>query len=218
MPYLGERSIRHTPPAIEKGGEPTLSAYVIHAGYGAGKSTLMRILSGLMPAKEGHLRMAEKQINALPVLARVRAGLVLIPEGRQVFPELSVRDNLRLGAYSCKVGMAERMAQIIGRFPPLAPLLDRRAGLLSGGEQQMLAVGRALMAQPRILPLDEPSLGLSPQATSDLFDQRASIRDDDVAMLVVDQMADLALVLSSRAYLLGQGRIHGKGVGGVHVR
>ncbi|WIW90497.1 ATP-binding cassette domain-containing protein (plasmid) [Sphingobium sp. V4] len=234
--YLGERSVRQSPPAIEKGGEPALGAYAIHAGYGAGdvlhgidvelrkgesvallgangagKSTLMRILSGLMPAGDGHLRLEGKQINGRSVVARVRAGLVLVPEGRQVFPELSVRDNLRLGAYTCRAGMAERLDAILAQFPRLTAMLDRRAGLLSGGEQQMLAVGRALMAQPRILLLDEPSLGLSPQATSDLFDQLAAIRDEGMAMLIVDQMADLALSLSSRAYLLHQGHITKKG-------
>ncbi|MFC3441876.1 ATP-binding cassette domain-containing protein [Sphingobium rhizovicinum] len=234
--YLGERSIRQSPPPTEKGGEPALGAYAIHAGYGTvdvlhgidievrpgesvallgangtGKSTLMRILSGLMTVKDGHLRMEGRQINDWSAMARVRAGLVLVPEGRQVFPELSVRDNLRLGAYTCPAGVADRMAQIFARFPRLAAMGDRRAGLLSGGEQQMLAVGRALMANPRILLLDEPSLGLSPQATSDLFDQLEAIRDEGMAMLIVDQMADLALSLSSRAYLLNQGRISKKG-------
>jgi ABC-type branched-subunit amino acid transport system ATPase component/branched-subunit amino acid ABC-type transport system permease component len=230
--YLGERTVRQSAMPVEKGGEPALGAYAVHAGYGAvdvlhgidvevrpgeavallgangaGKSTLMRILSGLMKPKDGHLRMAGKQFNDLSILGRVRAGLVLVPEGRQVFPELSVRDNLRLGAYTRTAGMADRVEQIVVRFPRLGTMLNRRAGLLSGGEQQMLAVARALMAEPRILLLDEPSLGLSPQATSDLFDKLEQIRDEGMAMLIVDQMADLALSLSSRAYLLNQGRI-----------
>lgn len=234
--YLGNKPLGGLAPTIAKFGEPCLGAYALHAGYGAvdvlhgidvevrpgeavallgangaGKSTLMRVLSGLMPARSGHLRMEGTQIDGEDLPSRVRQGLVLVPEGRQVFPELSVRDNLRLGGYTCPVGSAERMAQVLARFPRLATMLDRRAGLLSGGEQQMLAVGRALMAKPRILLLDEPSLGLSPQATSDLFDQLKAVRDEGIAMLIVDQMADLALNLSSRAYVLSRGRIAARG-------
>ncbi|WP_404477170.1 ATP-binding cassette domain-containing protein [Novosphingobium sp. BL-52-GroH] len=234
--YLGERRMGRQARAVEKLGEPCLGAYALHAGYGAvdvlhgvdievrrgeavallgangaGKSTLMRILSGLLTASSGHLRMDGTQINGHSTAARVRQGLALVPEGRQVFPELSVRDNLRLGAYTRPRGAAQRMEQVLRRFPQLATMLERQAGLLSGGEQQMLAVGRALMAQPRILLLDEPSLGLSPQATSDLFDQLETVRDEGVAMLIVDQMADLALALSSRAYVLSQGRVRAKG-------
>lgn len=234
--YLGERRIGKRPPVVEKGGEPCLGAYALHAGYGAvnvlhgmdievrkgeavallgangaGKSTLMRILSGLMPPREGHIRMDGIQITGHSVAARVRQGLVLVPEGRQVFPELSVRDNLRLGGYLRPDGAAARMQDILAHFPRLTTMLDRKAGLLSGGEQQMLAVGRALMAQPHILLLDEPSLGLSPQATSDLFAHLEMIREEGMAMLIVDQMADLALGLSSRAYVLSQGRVTHKG-------
>jgi branched-chain amino acid transport system ATP-binding protein len=234
--YLGERTIRKRASAVEKGGEPALGAYAIHAGYGpidvlhgidieirpgeavallgangAGKSTLMRLLSGLLPTREGHLRLEGTAINALPTAARVRQGLVLVPEGRQIFPELSVRDNLRVGAYSCPKGAGDRLDDILRRFPRLAAMSSRRGGLLSGGEQQMLAVGRALMANPRILLLDEPSLGLSPQATADLFDELEIVRNEGMALLVVDQMADMALALSSRAYVLGQGRITLKG-------
>jgi ABC-type branched-subunit amino acid transport system ATPase component/ABC-type branched-subunit amino acid transport system permease subunit len=234
--YLGERKLRGQAQAVAKLGEPCLGAYALQAGYGAvdvlhgidievrpgeavallgangaGKSTLMRILCGLLAARSGHVRMAGAQIDGQDVRARVRQGLVLVPEGRQVFPELTVRDNLRLGGYTCPGGSAERMARIVERFPRLATMLDRRAGLLSGGEQQMLAVGRALMANPRVLLLDEPSLGLSPQATSDLFDHLKVVRDEGMAMLVVDQMADLALNLSSRAYVLSRGRITARG-------
>jgi ABC-type branched-subunit amino acid transport system ATPase component/ABC-type branched-subunit amino acid transport system permease subunit len=234
--YLGERKLRGQAQAVTKLGEPCLGAYALQAGYGAvdvlygidievrpgeavallgangaGKSTLMRILCGLLTARSGHVRMAGAQIDGQDVRARVRQGLVLVPEGRQIFPELSVRDNLLLGGYTCPGGATERMARIVERFPRLATMLDRRAGLLSGGEQQMLAVGRALMANPRVLLLDEPSLGLSPQATSDLFDHLKAVRDEGMAMLVVDQMADLALNLSSRAYVLSRGRITARG-------
>lgn len=234
--YLGERRMDRQAPAIEKHAEPCLAAYALHAGYGAvdvlhgvdieirrgeavallgangaGKSTMMRILSGLLAPRSGHLRLEGTQINEYSVGARVRQGLVLVPEGRQVFPELSVRDNLRLGAYTCPGGASQRIEHILQRFPRLATMLDRKAGLLSGGEQQMLALGRALMAQPRVLLLDEPSLGLSPLATSDLFEQLVTLRDDGIAMLIVDQMADLALALTSRAYVMSQGRIVTKG-------
>jgi ABC-type branched-subunit amino acid transport system ATPase component/ABC-type branched-subunit amino acid transport system permease subunit len=238
--YLGERRMGGQAVAIAKGGEPCLAAYALNAGYGAvdvlhgidievrpgeavallgangaGKSTLMRILSGLMEPGSGHLRLEGTQITAQDAPARVRQGLALVPEGRQVFPELSVFDNLRLGAYVRPKDAAARMSSILERFPRLANMQQRRAGLLSGGEQQMLAIGRALMSSPHILLLDEPSLGLSPQMTSDLFDQLTLLRDEGMAMLIVDQMADLALNLSSRAYVLRSGRILATGPSGV---
>ncbi|MEE4450791.1 ATP-binding cassette domain-containing protein [Novosphingobium resinovorum] len=234
--YLGERRIGGQAATVPKNGEPCLGTYALHAGYGAvdvlhgidievrpgeavallgangaGKSTLMRVLSGLMTPRSGHLRFDGLQIGALDTRSRVCQGLVLVPEGRQIFPELSVYDNLRLGSYSQPKGAAARMASILERLPRLATMLDRQAGLLSGGEQQMLAIGRALMSCPRMLLLDEPSLGLSPQMTSDLFDLLKLLRDEGMAMLVVDQMADLAVNLSSRAYILREGRISATG-------
>jgi branched-chain amino acid transport system ATP-binding protein len=178
---------------------------------GAGKSTLMRVLSGLLAPSSGDLLFEGQRANGWGAAARVRHGIALSPEGRQVFPELSVRDNIRLGGFTRRAGAADRLEAMFDRFPVLRRLMHRRAGLLSGGEQQMLAIARALMAEPRLLLLDEPSLGLSPKATEDLFDQLDRLRAEGVAMLIVDQMADVALAIADRAYVLSGGRIVAQG-------
>jgi ABC-type branched-subunit amino acid transport system ATPase component len=137
-----------------------------------------------------------------------RAGLALVPEGRQVFGELDVRDNLVLGAFSRKDADLEReIGALLDRFPRLRERMSSRAGLLSGGEQQMLAIARGLMANPRVLLLDEPSLGLSPAMINELFDILADLRDEGVTILLVDQMAALALTVADRGYVLESGRI-----------
>lgn len=145
-------------------------------------------------------------MDASAIAAR---GLALVPEGRQVFPQLSVRDNLLLGAYS-RTGTFDAEAEIqaiLKRFPRLRDRIDSPAGFLSGGEQQMVAVGRGLMAKPKILLLDEPSLGLSPAMIGELYDALAALRDEGVTLLLVDQMANLALQVADRAYVLETGRI-----------
>jgi ABC-type branched-subunit amino acid transport system ATPase component len=132
----------------------------------------------------------------------------LVPEGRQVFPELSVRDNILLGAHTRPdADRDSELEAVLGRFPRLRERLTSRAGLLSGGEQQMLAIARGLMAKPRILLLDEPSLGLAPAMINELFDVLAGLRDDGVTILLVDQMAALALSVADRGYVLESGRI-----------
>jgi ABC-type branched-subunit amino acid transport system ATPase component len=136
------------------------------------------------------------------------SGVALVPEGRQVFPELSVRDNITLGAHTRKeVDRDAEVEALLQRFPRLRERLDSRAGLLSGGEQQMLAIARGLMAKPRILLLDEPSLGLAPAMINELFAALAELRDDGVTILLVDQMAALALTVADRGYVLESGRI-----------
>src|SRR5207253_6416612 len=132
----------------------------------------------------------------------------LVPEGRQVFPELSVLDNIMLGAHTRKdVDPDAELAVVLQRFPRLRERMNSRAGLLSGGEQQMLAIARGLMAKPRILLLDEPSLGLAPAMINELFDILAGLRDEGVTILLVDQMAALALTVADRGYVLESGRI-----------
>ncbi|OQW51047.1 branched-chain amino acid ABC transporter ATP-binding protein/permease [Candidatus Raskinella chloraquaticus] len=175
---------------------------------GAGKSTTMRALSGLNSPKEGHITFNGQAIANKPAHEIVRCGLVLVPEGRQIFPELSVADNLRLGAYCRKDDRIEAdMAAVLARFPRLSDRINGRAGLLSGGEAQMLAVARALMGRPRLLLLDEPSLGLAPRIVEGLYGVLGQLRDDGMTILIVDQMAHMALQLADRGYLISNGRI-----------
>ena len=173
---------------------------------GAGKSTLMRALSGLLRPIEGEVRFLGERIDHFPGDRIARAGLVLVPEGRQVFPELSVTDNLRLGAYARRSAEEASMIEnLLTRFPALKARQYQRAGLLSGGEQQMLAIARGLMARPQVLMLDEPSLGLAPKLLENLYDLLAALRDEGITILLVDQMAQLALSVADRAYVLQSG-------------
>jgi ABC-type branched-subunit amino acid transport system ATPase component len=174
---------------------------------GAGKSTLMRAISGLHRPVAGGIAFAREDISRLPAHEVVARGVVLVPEGRQVFPELSVLDNLRLGAFLRKEVLKGEIEGMLGRFPRLRERQHQRAGLLSGGEQQMLAIARGLMAKPRLLLLDEPSLGLAPAVIDDLFAALDRLRSEAATILLVDQMAGLALALADRAYVLEGGRI-----------
>ena len=178
---------------------------------GAGKSTLMRALAGLHRPVGGRVSLAGAALARLPAHRIVARGMVLVPEGRQVFPELSVLDNLRLGGYLRRTLPAQEIEAMLVRFPRLRERLHQRAGLLSGGEQQMLAIARGLMARPRVLLLDEPSLGLAPTVINDLFTALDRLRDEQVTILLVDQMAGLALALADRAYVIEGGRIAGEG-------
>jgi len=200
------------------GAAPALAAIdlVLHSeevvavlgANGAGKSTLMRALSGLHRPVRGTVLLRGQAVTHWTAYRRARAGLVLVPEGRQVFPELTVLDNLRLGAYARpRRGLAQEMAQMLERFPALQARLHSRAGLLSGGEQQMLALARGLLARPTLLLLDEPSLGLAPALRHELFVTLAALCDEGVPILVVDQMTDLALTLADRGYVLQNGHI-----------
>jgi branched-chain amino acid transport system ATP-binding protein len=184
-------------------------AVAVLGANGAGKTTLMRALAGLTPPRaEGAVRLKGASVERLEAHRRARAGIVLVPEGRQVFPELTVLDNLRLGAFARPAADLEAEVEaMLNRFPRLRERLRQRAGLLSGGEQQMLAVARGLLTQPKVLMLDEPSLGLAPRAADELFSSLAGLREEGVTLLVVDQMAGHALSLSDRAYLLETGAI-----------
>ncbi|KQO51826.1 branched-chain amino acid ABC transporter ATP-binding protein/permease [Methylobacterium sp. Leaf85] len=175
---------------------------------GAGKSTAMRALSGLLRPVDGSVILENRSVAGLPAHAIARLGLALVPEGRQVFPELSVVENLRLGAHGRKTAIdPSEVEALLDRFPRLRDRATSRAGLLSGGEQQMLAIARGMMAHPRILLLDEPSLGLAPSMINALYAVVAELRDQGVTILIVDQMAALALTVADRGYVLEQGRV-----------
>lgn len=175
---------------------------------GAGKSTLMRALSGLNRTVEGEVLFLGERVERFTANRIAERGLILVPEGRQVFPELSVIDNLKLGTYARPFkGSGQMIEQMLERFPHLRARQNQRAGFLSGGEQQMLAIARGLMARPRILMLDEPSLGLAPKLLEELYDLLAELREAGTTILLVDQMAALALSVADRAYVLQSGTI-----------
>lgn len=176
---------------------------------GAGKSSILQCLAGLHRASSGSILLDNENIEQTSASLIAAQGLALVPEGRQVFPYLSVRDNLLLGGYSRREAFDTdaEIEAILRRFPRLRDRIDNPAGLLSGGEQQMVAVGRGLMAKPKILLLDEPSLGLSPAMIGELYDALAALRDEGVTILLVDQMANLALQVADRAYVLETGTI-----------
>jgi ABC-type branched-subunit amino acid transport system ATPase component/ABC-type branched-subunit amino acid transport system permease subunit len=182
---------------------------------GAGKSTLMRALSGLNRPVQGKIRFLNSDIQKLDASRVAARGLVLVPEGRQVFPELSVMDNLRLGSFARPTGnIDDAIEQMLNRFPALRNRRNQRAGLLSGGEQQMLAIARGLMGRPRVLMLDEPSLGLAPKLTEALYDLIAELRDEGTTILLVDQVATMALSVADRAYVLQSGSVRHTGAAG----
>jgi branched-chain amino acid transport system ATP-binding protein len=178
---------------------------------GAGKSTLMKALSGLIRPVSGSIKLDGNDLATLTAPLVARSGLTLVPEGRQVFPQLTVAENLRLGATRRDDFAASEIEDMLERFPRLRPRLHTAAGLLSGGEQQMLAVARGLLARPEILLLDEPSLGLAPAVVTELFEQFTRLRDEGMTLLIVDQMADYALAIADRGYVLGGGRVVAEG-------
>ena len=178
---------------------------------GAGKSTLLGALSGTLRERSGHARMDGQDLLAMPTHAIVAAGLVQVPEGRRMFAPLSVQDNLRLGAVRLAgrsaATLGERFDYVYGLFPRLAERRHQLAGTLSGGEQQMVAIGRALMSSPRVLLLDEPFLGLAPMVVEEIRHALAALRARGLTMLLVEQKLDIALPFTSRAYVLVKGRV-----------
>jgi branched-chain amino acid transport system ATP-binding protein len=188
----------------------------IIGGNGAGKSTLMKAVSGLEPAHAGTIRFAGQDITRVPGHQRVALGIAQSPEGRQVFSDQSVRDNLMLGAYHRKASKVEIEADIeaqFAAFPRLRERQDQMAGTMSGGEQQMLAIARALMAKPQLLLLDEPSLGLAPLIVKEIFGIIRGLKTKGVTILLVEQMANQALAVAERGYVLETGRITLQGEG-----
>jgi branched-chain amino acid transport system ATP-binding protein len=174
---------------------------------GAGKSTILQAISGLLKPGGGEILLDGKSIAGLPAEQIVELGVIHVPEGRQIFGSMTVLENLSLGAYSIrdKAELEKRMEVAFSLFPVIAQRRKQLAGTLSGGEQQMLAIGRGLMAEPKVLLLDEPSLGLSPLLTQQVFDVLGSLRQKGITMLLVEQNACEALEISDRAYVLETG-------------
>ncbi len=176
---------------------------------GAGKTTTLRAVAGVLPLKAGRLRLAGEDISSLPAHARVARGLVLVPEGRQLWPRMTVEENLILGAYSpaLRRRVGENLERVYAMFPRLKERRAQLAGTLSGGEQQMLAIGRGLMAEPRVLMLDEPSLGLAPRLVEDIFRFVREIAAQGVTILLVEQNVHYTLEMADYVYVLETGRL-----------
>jgi len=181
---------------------------------GAGKTTLLRCVSGVQPAAAGAIRFAGADITGARAEARVRAGIAQAPEGRQVFAPMSIEDNLKLGAYTrpAREGR-ESLAEVYDLFPILRERRDQRAGTLSGGQQQMLALGRAMMSKPKLLLLDEPSMGLAPLVVEEIFRIVKMLKDAGMTILMVEQNARAALAIADHAYVLETGRVTSEGLG-----
>ncbi len=237
--YLGEGTLKAPPRKLDyhPGAMKTLIARDLCAGYGAadvlqsvnlevgpgelvallgangaGKSTFLRTVAGLMAPSSGQILLNDAYIQGIAPYRIVERGLALVPEGRQVFADLTVAQNIELGAYRrTEAHDVSELAAILQRFPRLRDRMDSPAGLLSGGEQQMMAIARGLMAAPRLLLLDEPSLGLAPAMVEELYAILAKLRDEGITILLVDQMATLALAVADRGYVLEQGRIVAEG-------
>lgn len=176
---------------------------------GAGKTTILHTITGLISASKGSILFEGKELTKTPAHKIVSMGMAHVPEGRRVFQELSVLENLKLGAYTRKdkTGIAESLKMVYERFPRLEERKNQVAGTLSGGEQQMLAMGRALMSKPRIILMDEPSMGLSPLLVSEIFDIIKVISESGTTVLLVEQNAKKALSIADRAYVLETGNI-----------
>ena len=176
---------------------------------GAGKSTLLKALCGLLPAAHGSVLYDGRVITGLPVHVIARLGLALVPEGRGIFGRMSVAENLDMGAYARRdlAGIKSDLERVLALFPRLAERRMQKAGTLSGGEQQMLAMGRALMSRPRLLLLDEPSMGLAPLMVEKIFATIRMIAQDGVTILLVEQNAKRALTISQRGYVMESGTV-----------
>ncbi len=185
-------------------------------GNGAGKSTLLKAVSGILRPSEGRITLDGEVISLLPPHLIVKRGIVHIPEGRELFPDLTVYENLRMGAYCRKDadGVREDLSFVYTIFPRLEERTNQIAGTLSGGEAQMLAIARGLLSSPRYLMLDEPSLGIAPKVREGIFETLQRIHDErDIPILLVEQNAKLALKMSTRAYVLENGEVRLEGTG-----
>jgi len=185
---------------------------VLVGANGAGKTTLLKTVAGVMPADTGSMLIDRKLLTDDSPADRVRRGMALVPEGRHLFPEMSVRENLELGGYLATRQQREDMlGSVIETFPRLGERLGQMAGTMSGGEQQMLAIGRALMSRPRLLLLDEPSLGLAPKMVDEMFAALRRINQEGTTVLLVEQNVFQALNVADYAYVLGHGEMIAEG-------
>lgn len=182
---------------------------------GAGKSTTVRTVSGLLPISAGQIRFGDRLLNGMPPHEIQKLGLVQVPEGRKIFANLTVRENLIMGAYNNKdkSDVSRTLERVFGTFPILAARLDQLGGTLSGGERQMLAIGRAIMSRPKLLMMDEPSLGLAPMVVAEVFRVVREIRNRGITVFLIEQNAYAALQIADHAYLLENGRIVLEGSG-----
>lgn len=177
---------------------------------GAGKSSILRAITGLRKIKSGTIRYLGERLDGTAPADIVRKGIAMVPEGRRVFPYMTVKDNLLMGAFTRtdKAGIAQTLEGILARFPRLKERFTQQAGTLSGGEQQMMVIGRALMAKPKLLLLDEPSLGIAPKLVQDIARAIVAInRDEKVSVLLVEQNSRMALSISNRAYAMSTGSV-----------
>jgi len=199
--YGGIRAVKGIDLRVEAG-----ELVCLIGANGAGKSSSLRAISGMAPAAAGAVSYDGRTVTGLAAFERARAGLILVPEGRGVFPQLSVEENLAMGAYSRRDAEVGRdRAHVFELFPRLAERRRQTGGTLSGGEQQMLAMGRALMSRPKVLLLDEPSMGLAPIVVRRIFEVIRTINREGVTVLLVEQNARAALELASRGYVLESG-------------
>ena len=201
--YGGTTVLRGVDLAVGKG-----EVVAVLGANGVGKTTLNKVLSGVVPAAAGEIEFASRRIDGLPPTEIVALGLIQVPEGRRIFPNLTVQENLELGSYRrARAGRARNLERVFGVFPRLEQRRRQRAGTLSGGEQQMLAIGRGLMADPVLLILDEPSLGLSPLLVEEMFALIRTIKSEGLAVLLVEQNVMQSLEIANRAYVLENGQV-----------
>jgi branched-chain amino acid transport system ATP-binding protein len=208
--YGGVRAVRGVDLTLDAG-----ELVCLIGANGAGKTSTLNALAGTLPLAGGEIEYDGARIDTVPAHARVSRGIALVPEGRGIFARLTVEENLRLGAYSRKdhAGIEADLKRVHALLPRMRERLHQVAGTLSGGEQQMLAIGRALLSRPRLLLLDEPSMGLAPQMVEKVFDVIQHIAREGVALLLVEQNARLALELATRGYVMDTGRITLEGRG-----
>ena len=199
--YGGTEVLRGLDLAVDPG-----EVVAVLGANGVGKTTLNKVLSGILPARAGRVRFAGTDITGADAATIVAAGLIHVPEGRRVFPDLSIRENLLLGSYRrARARRAANLERALDTFPRLRERLGQAAGTLSGGEQQMLAIGRGMMAEPRLLILDEPSLGLSPLLVEQMFALVRRLHEGGMPVLLVEQNVVQSLELAGRAYILENG-------------